>query len=170
MKMNQHLSQIRTLALGSLLAVLVAGCNSSGSHETPAAAAPSTNAAAESAVAWLTDYPQALKVAAEQKKPVLLDFTGSDWCPPCKQLKRTVFDTDEFARYARERLVLVELDFPRSKQQPSELAAQNQRLQKQYAIEGYPTLILLSPEGKEIKRTVGFMDGGPKAFIQWAGL
>lgn len=167
--MNQRITQIRTLALSSLLAVLAAGCNSSGAQKI-AATATSTNAAPESASAWLTDYPQALKVAAEKKKPVLLDFTGSDWCPPCKQLKRTVFDTDEFARYAREHLVLVEVDFPRSKPQSSELAAQNQRLQKQYSIEGYPTLILLSPEGKEIKRSVGFSGGGPKAFIQWAGL
>lgn len=167
--MNQRLLPFHTLVLGSLLAVWAAGCNSSGAQKV-APVATSTNAASPAASAWLTDYPQALKVAAEKKKPVLLDFTGSDWCPPCKQLKRTVFDTDEFARYAREHLVLVELDFPRAKPQSSELAAQNQRLQKQYSIEGYPTLILLSPEGKEIKRNVGFMDGGPKAFVKWAGL
>lgn len=121
--------------------------------------------AAFAAEGWNEDYAKAVAQAKADKKLVLLDFTGSDWCPPCKKLAADVFAQQEFKNYAKEKLVLVELDFPTSKSQPEELKKQNQKLQTEYNIEGYPTVIILNPDGKEIARWVGYQPGGPKALI-----
>jgi len=120
-------------------------------------------AAAESN--WGTDLPAALAQAKKEKKAVLMDFTGSDWCPPCKALHKEVFATKEFADYAKDNLVLVELDFPRTKKQSAELKKSNRALQEKYQIEGYPTVILLNGEGKELWKNVGYLPGGPTSFI-----
>ena len=65
-----------------------------------------------SAAEWLTDLPKALDKAKAENKMVLMDFTGSDWCPPCKALHKTVLTSPEFEAYAQTNLVLVEVDFP----------------------------------------------------------
>ncbi len=116
---------------------------------------------------WGTDYDKALARAASEKKMVLLDFTGSDWCPPCKKLDKETFSQTAFKDFAEKKLVLVELDFPNSKPQSPKVKQQNNELQAKYGIEGYPTLVLLDPSGKEIARRVGFFPGGPEAFIKW---
>jgi protein disulfide-isomerase len=97
-----------------------------------------------------------------------MNFTGSDWCPPCIQLKKDILSTGQFGKYAKEELVLLELDFPRQRSQPEDLKRQNEELAGTFEIEGFPTLILLSPEGRELARHVGYMPGGPERLIQWA--
>lgn len=116
---------------------------------------------------WGTDYQAALAQAAKENKPVLLEFTGSDWCPPCKMLAADVFAKPDFKKFAENNLVLVELDFPNSKPQSDALRKQNQKLQEEYNVEGFPTIVLLNSKGKEIAREVGYQPGGPKAFIKW---
>ena len=116
---------------------------------------------------WSTDYSAALAQAAAEKKHILLEFTGSDWCPPCKIMTAQIFDTHEFTEFAKANLVAVKLDYPQSKPQSDELKAQNQSLSQQYGIEGFPTVVLLSSEGKELGRNVGLMRGGPSAMISW---
>lgn len=111
--------------------------------------------------AWLTDLPKAQALAKTEKKMVLIDFTGSDWCPPCKSLHKNVLTSPEFSAFAKASLVLVELDFPKSKEQSAELKAANQALAKSYGIKGYPTVIVLDGEGKELFRKVGY--GGTPA-------
>jgi thioredoxin-related protein len=113
---------------------------------------------------WSTSLPDAIKAAKETKKAVLIDFTGSDWCSWCVKLKKEVFDTPEFAQYAKDNLVLVELDYPSKKEQSAELKKANAELKTKYAIKGFPTLILLDGDGKELGRQVGYLAGGPKAF------
>src|SRR3954469_10978566 len=76
---------------------------------------------------WETDYAKALQMAKAQNKRVLLDFTGSDWCPPCIALRKRVFTSAEFRAYAQKNLILVELDFPRQKQQSAQLKSQNEK-------------------------------------------
>lgn len=115
---------------------------------------------------WKTDYPAALAEAAKEKRPVLLEFTGSDWCPPCMMMKKRVFDSAEFGKFAADNLVLVELDFPQGKPQSAALKQQNEALAEKYGVEAYPTIILLSPEGKEITRQTGAMLS-PGEFIKW---
>src|SRR5260221_13878642 len=89
---------------------------------------------------WMTDLSKAQAKAKAEKKLVMLDFTGSDWCGWCIKLHKEVFSKPEFEEYAKKNLVLVEVDFPRGKQQTEELKKANQKLQQKYGIEGYPTL------------------------------
>jgi protein disulfide-isomerase len=113
---------------------------------------------------WLTDLPKAQAKAKQDKKIVMLDFTGSDWCGWCIKLNKEVFSTPEFATYAKANLVLVEVDFPKRKKISAEQQKANEALQEKYGVPGYPTLILLNGEGKKIGQ-LGYMPGGPKPFL-----
>jgi thioredoxin-related protein len=121
----------------------------------------------QAAEGWLTNYADALSQAKSEKQLVLLDFTGSDWCPPCMMLEKQTLSQKEFSDFAEGKVVLVSLDFPRTKEISASLKAQNEKLASKYNIEGFPTLVLLDSEGKELARHVGFLPGGPKALITW---
>ena len=114
---------------------------------------------------WLTDVPKALDRAKAEKKVVLLDFTGSDWCGWCKRFDKEVFSTTEFKEFATKNLVLVEVDFPHQKKLGPELKKANDGLKNKYNVDGFPTFVVLNGEGREIGRHVGYLEGGPKAFI-----
>jgi len=114
---------------------------------------------------WQTDLPKALTQAKTENKLVLLDFTGSDWCPPCKLLEENTFSQPEFGAYARTNLVLVQLDYPNSKPQPADLKAANADLAKKYGVLGFPTVIALKSDGTVLGRVEGYLPGGPKAMI-----
>ena len=117
-----------------------------------------------SADEWLTDYVKALAQAKAENKPMLIDFTGSDWCGWCMKLDREVFSVQDFKSYAAQKLVLLKIDFPRRKTLPAAETAQNQKLSNQYRIQGFPTIIVLKPDGSKAGE-LGYMPGGPKAFI-----
>ncbi|WDE97813.1 thioredoxin family protein [Lentisphaera profundi] len=114
---------------------------------------------------WVTDYEKALKTAKAEKKHLLLNFTGSDWCGWCIKLDKEVFDTSKFKKYAKKELILVKLDFPRKGKQSKEEKAQNQKLAKEFGVRGYPTILILDPDGKLIQKT-GYQKGGEKNYIQ----
>jgi protein disulfide-isomerase len=105
---------------------------------------------------WEEDYEKSLTKAKEDQKMVLLDFTGSDWCGYCIKLDEDVFSKSAFKKFAKESLVLVELDYPRGKSLPKKIKEQNEGLKDKYGINGYPTIILLDSEGKEAARWVGY--------------
>ena len=105
---------------------------------------------------WLTDLPEALKAAKPDGKIVLLNFTGSDWCYFCKKLEREVFSTQEFKNYAGANLVLMTVDFPRSKQQEEGVKKRNAALKDQYRIRGFPTLVFLDDEGEKLGQVQGY--------------
>src|SRR5205823_6632614 len=111
-----------------------------------------------------TDVPKAVEKAKAEKKLVMLDFTGSDWCGWCIKLHKEVFSKPEFAEYAKKSLVLVEVDFPRTKKQTAELKKANEHLMEKYKVEGFPTIIVLNGEGKKVGET-GYVEGGPKAWL-----
>ncbi|MFN2508423.1 MAG: thioredoxin family protein [Chthoniobacterales bacterium] len=113
---------------------------------------------------WMTDYKQAQEEAKTNKKLLLVDFTGSDWCGWCIRLDREVFSRPEFKEYASKNLVLLEVDFPRGKALPPAQKAQNQELAQQHRIQGFPTIVVLDSDGKKIGE-LGYMPGGPAAFI-----
>ena len=113
---------------------------------------------------WLTDWDQAIAVAKKQNLPILVDFTGSDWCGWCKKLDKEVFSQDEFINYARKNLVLLKLDFPHNIPQSEEMKAANRKKMNEFNIEGFPTIVLVNAEGKEIART-GYLPGGAKNYI-----
>ena len=108
---------------------------------------------------WTTDYKAALAQAKAQKKMVLLDFTGSDWCGYCKLLDKEVLSQSSFKDFADRNYIQVTVDFPHQKQLPDDLKQQNDTLGKQFSIEGYPTLIVLDADGKELGRQVGYDPG-----------
>ena len=114
---------------------------------------------------WSTDARAALAFAKTEDKKVLLFFTGSDWCGWCKRLDREILSTPQFASYATENLVLVKLDFPRTLPQSDRVKAQNRGLAEKYRITGYPTIIVLNSEGKQVGE-LGYMEGGPAGFLK----
>jgi len=89
---------------------------------------------------WTTSIDEAYEMSKKSGKPILANFTGSDWCGWCKRLSRDVFVKDDFKTWASENVILLELDFPRRKQLPDNLKQQNYNLQKAFKVRGYPTI------------------------------
>ena len=114
--------------------------------------------------AWLDDLAKARAVAQQTGRPVLLDFTGSDWCGWCMKLDSEVFSTDEFKAFAKKSLVLVTVDFPHGKKLSPEVTAQNEKLSAEFKIEGFPTIVVIDAAGKKLGE-LGYQPGGPGAFI-----
>src|SRR5215472_4032925 len=83
-------------------------------------------------LSWQTDFAQASQQAAQEHKYILLDFTGSDWCPWCIKMDKEVFNQSQFSDFALKNLVLVKLDFPRKAAQTPALKSQNAELAKKY--------------------------------------
>jgi protein disulfide-isomerase len=123
-------------------------------------------AAAARAADWTEDYSAALARAKKEHKLLLLDFTGSDWCSWCKRIDSEVFSTKKFEDFASEKLVLVKLDFPRERAMAKETVAQNAALQKRFKVEGFPTIVVISPAEKVVFVQEGYKEGGPEAFLQ----
>ena len=116
---------------------------------------------------WETDFEKAQARAEKEGKPMLVNFTGSDWCIYCKKLEGEVFSKKEFQKWASEKVVLVMLDFPKRTKQSSKLKKQNAELMKKYEIRGYPTVLFMDAKGKVIGKS-GYMPGGPDSWIKSA--
>jgi len=116
---------------------------------------------------WGSDLAAALESAAAGKQRVLLDFTGSDWCPPCQALHRNVLATKPFADYAKDNLVLVLVDFPRSKPLPEDRKQANEALALRFKVEGFPVLVLLNPAGVELARMDGYGGESAAQVVAW---
>jgi len=114
---------------------------------------------------WVSDFNKAVEMAKASNKNILMNFTGSDWCPWCIRMDKEVLSTPEFKEYANKNLVLMLVDFPQSKQLPQKIQDQNEQLQKKYEPDGFPTFILVDKEGKVLGQQAGYLEGGPSAFI-----
>ena len=120
---------------------------------------------------WETNVNKAIEVSKKTKKPMLLFFTGSDWCGWCIRLQKEVLKTPEFASWAKQNVVLVELDYPRSKPQTNEIKQQNSQLQQIFSIQGYPTVhfaTVTETKGKINFNSLGhtgYVSGGPAAWL-----
>jgi len=114
---------------------------------------------------WLTNLEEAQEIAAEKDLPIFVDFTGSDWCGWCKKLENEVFSKSDFIEYANENLVMLKIDFPKYKQQSTEIKTYNQALLQKYDIQGFPTILLLNAEGEVLGRT-GYQYGGSDKYIE----
>jgi protein disulfide-isomerase len=114
---------------------------------------------------WLSDYKKAQEEAKANHKYLLLNFTGSDWCGWCIKFDRDIFSQPPFKDYARSNLVLVELDFPRTKAQSPELRKQNRELAQQYEVVGFPTIVVLNSDGQKLWQFDGYFSRGPEAFV-----
>ena len=111
---------------------------------------------------WIQDFAAAKARAKAEKKDLLVDFTGSDWCGWCIKLDNEVFGEEAFQAEAPKHFVLVKLDYPRDKSiLTEEIIAQNAALQATYAIQGFPTILLMTADGdvRPIRR-VAVVDRG----------
>jgi protein disulfide-isomerase len=120
---------------------------------------------------WETNVNKAIEVSKKTKKPMLLFFTGSDWCGWCIRLQKEVLKTPEFSAWAKQNVVLVELDYQRSKPQTNEIKQQNSQLQQIFSIQGYPTVhfaTVTETKGKinfNSLGNTGYVSGGPSAWL-----
>lgn len=139
----------------SLLAVCVLawGCHRADAPRDPAVE-----------LVWMTDFEAAKARAAELKRPILANFSGSDWCGWCIKLDKEVFQQATFKQYAEKNLVLFLADFPDSKPQTEGLKMQNEILMARYGVQGFPTILLLDAHGGLLAQT-GYQRGGPDAYV-----
>ncbi|MBP6557738.1 MAG: thioredoxin family protein [Flavobacterium sp.] len=123
---------------------------------------------------WQTDINKAMEISKKTKKPLMLFFTGSDWCGWCIRLQKEVLKTPEFAKWAKENVVLVELDFPRRTAQQPEIQKQNMELQQALGVRGYPMVWFVNATKKDGKinleqlGSTGYVAGGPSAWLTGA--
>lgn len=115
---------------------------------------------------WHDDFKDAEKLAKKDHKPLLLFFTGSDWCGWCKKMNQEIFNSQDFYEMMERKFIFVEIDFPMRKNLPSEITSQNSELKKQYEVKGFPTIIILDPTGSKLLE-VGYRPGGGKAFAEY---
>ena len=130
---------------------------------------------AQDGLTWHTDMSKATDISIKENKPMFLFFTGSDWCGWCIRLQKEVFKTPEFIKWAKDNVVLVELDFPRKNNQTDAVKLQNAQLQQQLQVNGYPTVWFVSAtKTAEAKINLnalgssGYVAGGPKVWIDGA--
>ncbi len=114
---------------------------------------------------WTDNLKEAIAVSKKTGKPILADFTGSDWCGWCIKLDKEVFSTPEFAKWADENVVLLVVDFPNSKPQSQQVKEQNQKLKEQFKIRGFPTVVFMTAKGEELGRS-GYQRGGPEKWTK----
>jgi len=113
---------------------------------------------------WFVDAEKATQAAEASKRPVLMLFTGSDWCGYCINLEDNVLSKSTWESFAKENLVLLKVDFPRRKKLSKSQSRENSELQKKYGIRGFPTLVLVDASGKKINQ-FGYGGQSPKDFI-----
>ena len=115
---------------------------------------------------WLVSFEKAKEQAAKEGKPILMEFTGSDWCPPCKALHKNVLVKDVFKKEMPKHFVLLKLDNPKdkSKQTPEEIE-QYKKLSKEYKITGVPSILLSDTGGKVFYRTSGYGGQAAKVWV-----
>lgn len=118
---------------------------------------------------WQTDFDKAKQQAGQEKKYILLNFSGSDWCGPCIRLHDEIFETPSFKEFSNANLVLLNADFPRMKknQLPKDQQKKNEELADKYNSQGaFPLTLLLSADGKVLKTWEGVPNAGPEQFIR----
>ena len=117
--------------------------------------------------AWTHDYEAAVKLAAEKNLPLFLNFTGSDWCGWCKLMDKKVFSTDVWKDWAKDKIALAYINFPRNPDfVPKKFILRNDELQRKYGIRGYPTYIVVAPDGATVLGVLGASrDATPEGFI-----
>ncbi len=117
---------------------------------------------------WIEDFEAARRQAAEEGKLVLIDFSGSDWCGWCKRMDAEVFSQERFVREASKKFVLVMIDSPNDKSILSKLAReQNGTLKEKYEVRGFPSVVIVNPDGEVVKRHSGYRRGGPQGYLKY---
>ncbi|WNH11276.1 thioredoxin family protein [Thalassobellus suaedae] len=133
------------------------------------------NSFAQKKLTWHTDMDKAYEIATKENKPLLLFFTGSDWCGWCIKLQNEVLKTADFEKWAKDNVILVELDFPKRKALDKKLQIQNRQMQQMFQVRGYPSIHFAKPEktveGKKSLSKLGdtgYVRGGAKKWLEVA--
>lgn len=146
--------------MGKLIGILVFGLLTLQNLQTQEIANDSIQDLKTSSIElnWISTYKEALKKAKKEKKPVLIYFTGSDWCGPCKILDDELFHSEKFKTISDNDLVLLEVDIPRRKDliEPDKMS-ENLYLQKKYKVKSFPTLMMVNHRGKKIAEKKGYV-------------
>lgn len=117
---------------------------------------------------WQPDFQQALQTAKTQDKPIILVFSGSDWCAPCMKLENEIWSSDAFKNYSAKHFVLYNADFPRKKknQPESEQVKANKALAEKYNTKGFfPLVVVLNKDGEVLGET-GYKKLSPNEYIK----
>ncbi|MBN9283941.1 MULTISPECIES: thioredoxin family protein [unclassified Flavobacterium] len=132
------------------------------------------NAQEAATLEWYTDVKKAVQLSEKEKKPLFLFFTGSDWCGWCIRLQKEVFLQPQFVSWAKENVILVELDFPRRKALAPEVQQTNNQLMNMFGVRGYPTVWFVKATEKDGKinfeklGSSGYVAGGPAVWLEGA--
>ncbi len=153
---------MKKLSVLLLATFILLGC--ANNNETNAQLLMKTSTHDVNGLVWHINLEKALEIAKAENKPVLLQFSGSDWCKWCIRLNEEVLFTKGFANWAKDNIVLVNLDFPRTIPQTDEVKTYNNSLMKKYGIRGFPTVLLLDNEANVVLQT-GYKAGGPTPYI-----
>ena len=129
----------------------------------------------QSTLNWHTDLNKAVNISISENKPMMLFFTGSDWCGWCIRLKKEVFNYPEFEAWTKDNVVLVELDFPRRKTIDPKILNQNRELARIFGVSGYPTVWFVNPQKLDSNKLnfiklgkLGYLAGGTNKWISTA--
>ncbi len=117
---------------------------------------------------WTQDYDAALKLAKKKDLPIMMNFTGSDWCHWCIHMDKNVFAKSEWKKFAATNAVLITIDFPRNESKvPKKYKLRNQTLQQKFGVRGYPTFVVMDSDGSTL---LGMLGAGrektPKSFAK----
>ena len=116
---------------------------------------------------WKQSYNEALEQANTEDKPLILVFSGSDWCPPCKRLQKNIWSSEKFKSYSSQKYVLYNADFPRKKgnQLSPELVSQNKELAEKYNPKNHFPLVLVLDKSEKVLGTTGYKKMSPEEYI-----
>ncbi len=150
----------------ALTATVFSGCGGECPLKKNGGLAPATEKSktTDEGETWMTDFELAKSQAKISNKPILLSFSGSDWCGWCIKLDNEVFSQPEFVNWAKDNAILVTADFPRAKEQDAKVKAQNAALAQEFGVNGFPTVVVLNSNGQEIART-GYQPGGAEKYV-----
>ena len=154
--------------LNPLVTAFVAGCMFSSPIQAEEEVEEKIQLEGATVGRWTMDFEAAAKLAEEKKLPMMLNFTGSDWCGWCKLMDKEVFAQEEWKKFAAENAVLVTLDFPKDKSiVPEKYVSRNDTLKEQFAVSGFPTYVVLDSDAKtKIGQLGAGRDKTPASFIE----
>jgi len=117
---------------------------------------------------WSANWEAAKAQSVKTGKPILANFTGSDWCPYCIRLEEEIFTTEEFKSWAKEKVILFEADYPQGKELPEKITIQNEKLAREYGISAFPSILFLDGNGDVLGNSGYLRDPGPAAWTKFA--
>lgn len=117
---------------------------------------------------WSANWESVKAQSLKTGKPILANFTGSDWCPYCIRLEEEVFTTEEFKTWAKEKVILFEADYPQGKELPEKITKQNEQLAREYGVSAFPSILFLDGNGDVLGNSGYLRDPGPTAWTKFA--